>query len=65
MTTTTSELDGSRPDATALSSAASAALRIGGDCLRDGPVGKVGLEIEAHCFDVNDPSVVSVTPAGR
>jgi glutamate--cysteine ligase len=55
MTTTTSELDGSRPDAPALSSAASAALHIGGDCLRDGPVGKVGLEIEAHCFDVTDP----------
>src|ERR1700712_5057795 len=55
MTTTTSELHGSRPDAPALTSAASAALHIGGDCLRDGPVGKVGLEIEAHCFDVTDP----------
>lgn len=32
-----------------------AALHIGEDCLRDGPVGTVGLEIEAHCFDVADP----------
>jgi glutamate--cysteine ligase len=55
MTTTASELHGSRPDAPDLSSAASVALHIGGECLRDGPVGKVGLEIEAHCFDVTDP----------
>jgi glutamate--cysteine ligase len=33
-----------------------AARRIGADCLVDGPVGRVGLEIEAHCFDVSDPS---------
>ncbi|WP_284234662.1 ergothioneine biosynthesis glutamate--cysteine ligase EgtA [Mycobacterium antarcticum] len=32
-----------------------AATRIGGDCLKDGPVGQVGLEIEAHCFDLVDP----------
>ena len=32
-----------------------AASRIGGDCLWDGPVGRVGLEIEAHCFDLADP----------
>ncbi|MCF6387623.1 ergothioneine biosynthesis glutamate--cysteine ligase EgtA [Mycobacterium sp. MBM] len=25
------------------------------NCLRDGPVGKVGLEIEALCFDATDP----------
>lgn len=39
-----------------ISSAAGAALHVGGDCLIDGAVGKVGLEIEAHCFDVSDPS---------
>ncbi len=55
MTTTASELHGSRPDAPDLSSAASVAQHVGGECLRDGPVGKVGLEIEAHCFDVADP----------
>jgi glutamate--cysteine ligase len=49
MTTTASELRAE------LSSASAAALHIGGDCLRDGPVGKVGLEIEAHCFDLADP----------
>lgn len=38
-----------------LSSMSSAALHIGGSCLRDGPVGQVGLEIEAHCFDLADP----------
>jgi len=32
-----------------------AARRIGADCLRDGPVGRVGLEIEAHCYDLADP----------
>jgi glutamate--cysteine ligase len=25
------------------------------DCLIDGPVGRVGLELEAHCFDLADP----------
>jgi glutamate--cysteine ligase len=58
MTTTASELRGARPDAAGgaeLSSAYSAALHIGGECLRDGPLGKVGLEIEAHCFDLTDP----------
>ncbi|OBJ46428.1 ergothioneine biosynthesis glutamate--cysteine ligase EgtA [Mycolicibacterium mucogenicum] len=37
-----------------LSSAYSAALLAGGGCLRDGPVGRVGLELEAHCFDLSD-----------
>jgi glutamate--cysteine ligase len=32
-----------------------AGSRIGEDCLRDGPVGQVGLEIEAHCFALADP----------
>lgn len=38
-----------------LSSTADVATYVGGECLRDGPVGKVGLEIEAHCFDLSDP----------
>jgi glutamate--cysteine ligase len=53
--TTTSEVRGAHRDTTELSSAYSAALHVGGDCLVDGPVGKVGLEIEAHCFDLADP----------
>ena len=39
-----------------LTSANSAAQRIGETCLTDGPVGRVGLEIEAHCFDLADPA---------
>ncbi len=38
-----------------MTSAYSAALHIGEICLADGPVGRVGLEIEAHCFDLADP----------
>jgi glutamate--cysteine ligase len=49
MTTTTSDLRRT------LSSAQSAAHHIGEECLHDGPVGQVGLEIEAHCFDLSDP----------
>ncbi|MCV7355298.1 ergothioneine biosynthesis glutamate--cysteine ligase EgtA [Mycolicibacterium fluoranthenivorans] len=32
------------------------AARIAEGCLRDGPVGAVGLELEAHCYDTEDPS---------
>ncbi|MBI3225066.1 MAG: ergothioneine biosynthesis glutamate--cysteine ligase EgtA [Mycolicibacterium cosmeticum] len=32
------------------------AARVAEDCLRDGPVGVVGLELEAHCYDVGDPT---------
>ncbi len=38
-----------------LTSANTAAQQIGEACLIDGPVGRVGLEIEAHCFDLADP----------
>ncbi|MGA5462832.1 ergothioneine biosynthesis glutamate--cysteine ligase EgtA [Mycobacterium sp. NPDC050041] len=46
-----------RPDEPAVefASAADAARHITATCLQDGPVGKVGLEIEAHCFDRADP----------
>lgn len=47
MTTTTAwALDGASGQAAAL---------VAANCLHDGPVGKVGLEIEAHCFDMSDP----------
>lgn len=39
-----------------LTSASSAAQQIAEACLADGPVGRVGLEIEAHCFDLADPA---------
>jgi glutamate--cysteine ligase len=57
--TITTDLDEGHPvDAgnTELTSANSAAKRIGETCLTDGPVGLVGLEIEAHCFDLADPA---------
>lgn len=38
-----------------LTSANSAAQHICETCLVDGPVGRVGLEVEAHCFDLADP----------
>ncbi len=36
-------------------SASAAAHFIAETCLADGPVGRVGLEIEAHCYDQSDP----------
>ena len=54
MTIAASGLCGAEP--AEIGSAADAALRIGGDCLVDGPVGQVGLEIEAHCFELEDPA---------
>jgi glutamate--cysteine ligase len=42
-------------ESTQVSSANEAARYVSGECLHDGPVGKVGLEIEAHCFDMTDP----------
>ncbi|MGE2690119.1 ergothioneine biosynthesis glutamate--cysteine ligase EgtA [Mycolicibacterium pulveris] len=53
--TITSEVGDARTGSPELSSAYSAALHAGGNCLRDGPVGRVGLEVEAHCFDLGDP----------
>jgi glutamate--cysteine ligase len=54
----TSDVDDAHPspsDTAELTSAYSAAKHIGDTCLADGPVGKVGLEVEAHCFDIADP----------
>jgi glutamate--cysteine ligase len=55
MTTAASGLQGLSPDTIELASASDAALRMAGECLTDGPIGQVGLEIEAHCFDLADP----------
>jgi glutamate--cysteine ligase len=38
-----------------LASASAAAQHIVDTCLTDGPVGRVGLEIEAHCYDPAEP----------
>ncbi len=42
-------------DRTQLTSASAAAEHLFDGCLTDGPVGRVGLEIEAHCYDLADP----------
>lgn len=42
-------------DERVLDSASSAALHIAGASLRDGEVGRIGLELEAHCYDLRDP----------
>lgn len=39
-----------------ITSSAAAAEYIAEGCLVDGPLGRVGLEMEAHCFDPADPS---------
>ncbi len=38
-----------------LTSSAAVAAHIAEGCLVDGPLGRVGLELEAHCFDPADP----------
>jgi len=45
----------SDPGTSVLADATSAAAYVGAGCLQDGPVGRVGLELEAHCFDLTDP----------
>ncbi|RAV06783.1 ergothioneine biosynthesis glutamate--cysteine ligase EgtA [Mycolicibacterium sp. GF69] len=54
----TSEVDNAHPPPTAsaeLTSADTAARHVAAGCLQDGSVGRVGLEIEAHCIDLADP----------
>ena len=53
----TSEVDDVRPSPAdmPLTSANEVATYIAETCLTDGPVGQVGLEVEAHCFDLTDP----------
>lgn len=47
--------DGVHMAAGELTCSAAVAQHIADSCLVDGPVGQVGLEIEAHCFDPGDP----------
>jgi glutamate--cysteine ligase len=59
MSTVTSQLhrppEGFAND-TPLATVDAAAEHIVANCLADSPVGPVGIELEAHCFDVDDPS---------
>ena len=50
-----SQLDPARLADGELASASAAAQHIAETCLSDGPVGRVGLEIEAHCYDPAEP----------
>ncbi len=50
-----SQLDATRPADSELTSSPAAAQYIADGCLIDGPLGRVGLEMEAHCFDPIDP----------
>lgn len=50
-----SRLDPARLADDEFSSASAAAQFVAETCLADGPVGQVGLEVEAHCYDPIDP----------
>ncbi len=50
-----SQLDPARLSDGELASASAAAQHIAETCLADGSVGRVGLEIEAHCYDPTEP----------
>ena len=50
-----SQLDPARLSDGELASASDAAQHIAESCLADGSTGRVGLEIEAHCYDPTDP----------
>ncbi|WP_235848104.1 glutamate-cysteine ligase family protein, partial [Mycolicibacterium holsaticum] len=53
--TITSARGDARTQSPELTSAKRAAVHVGATCLRDGEIGRVGLEVEAHCFDLTDP----------
>ncbi|GBG35952.1 ergothioneine biosynthesis glutamate--cysteine ligase EgtA [Mycobacterium montefiorense] len=55
ITAAASQLDAARPADSELTSSEEAAQYIADGCLIDGPLGRVGLELEAHCFDPVDP----------
>ena len=50
-----SQPDHARPAESELASSSAAAQYITDRCLSDGPLGRVGLEVEAHCYDPADP----------
>jgi glutamate--cysteine ligase len=55
LTAAASQLDGSCPVDMEIADSSAAADYIAETCLIDGPLGRVGLEVEAHCFDPADP----------
>ncbi|WP_025736381.1 ergothioneine biosynthesis glutamate--cysteine ligase EgtA [Mycobacterium genavense] len=55
ITAAASQLDAARPADSELSTSEEAAQYIADGCLIDGPLGRMGLEMEAHCVDPVDP----------
>ncbi|SPM34115.1 Gamma-glutamylcysteine synthetase [Mycobacterium rhizamassiliense] len=55
ITTAASQRDTARPIEAEMADSSAAAQYIADGCLVDGPLGRVGLEVEAHCFDPADP----------
>jgi glutamate--cysteine ligase len=55
VTAAASQLDAARPADCQVTSSEEAAQYIADGCLIDGALGRVGLEMEAHCFDPVDP----------
>ena len=55
ITAATSQLDTARPAEAEMANSSAAAQYIADGCLVDAPLGRVGLELEAHCFDPVDP----------
>jgi glutamate--cysteine ligase len=55
ITAATPQLDTTRPAESEMADSAAAAQYIADGCLTDGPLGRIGLELEAHCFDPLDP----------
>ncbi|MBS4727769.1 ergothioneine biosynthesis glutamate--cysteine ligase EgtA [Mycobacterium sp. SM1] len=49
------QLDSARVGANELAGSQAAADYIAETCLADAPLGRVGLEVEAHCYDPDDP----------
>jgi glutamate--cysteine ligase len=66
-TAAASQLHTARPAEAEMASSSTAAQYIAESCLIDAPLGRVGLEMEAHCFDPADPyrrpSWVEITAA--
>ncbi len=55
ITAAASQLDTAQPGQDEMASSSAVAQYISDICLLDAPLGRVGLELEAHCFDPTDP----------
>jgi glutamate--cysteine ligase len=55
ITAAAAQLDTASPAEAEIDSSSAAAQYIADSCLIDAPLGRVGLEVEAHCYDPADP----------